>query len=652
MVSVVDNWGEKVNFIWSVKEILRDHYKRHQYGEIILPMCVVRRLDCVLEPSRDTVLARAKAIRGDVDGHSDLLASIAGQQFYNTSKFSFANLLDDTDNIAANFLDYLGGFSPNVRDIVAKFDLLAQVERLDAAGILRPVLARFAEIDLHPHVVSNLEMGYVYEELIRVTADLSNEEAGEHFTPREVIRLMVNLLLTDEPSLHTRSKIFTVLDPASGTGGMLSEAEARIRQINASAKVYLYGQEVNPESYAVCRSDMMLKGQDASHIAFGSSLSADGHAGDVFDYLLSNPPYGKDWKTEQKFVEAEAKKLGWAGRFGAGLPPTSDGQLLFVQHMVSKMRKPEDGGSRIAVVLNGSPLFSGDAGSGPSEIRRWLIENDWLEAIIGLPDQMFYNTGIFTYIWIITNRKRPERQGHVLLIDARGLYAKMRKSLGNKRNELTDEHIAEITTLYEKCAETERTRVVPNEQFGYQKITVERPLRLRWEISDDTLTALGGIKQVTALNDSDRQLLLDGLRGHLGLSTTSQRDFETAIAPVLTKAGLEPTARRKPILAALAVRDTEAQVITKRGGSPEPDSQLRDTENVPLGEDVDEFVAREVLPYASDAWIDHDKTKTGYEIPFTRFFYKYVPPRPLAEIDADIKASQQRILKLIAEVAG
>ncbi len=399
----ISNWNEKVSFIWSVKEILRDHYKRHQYGAIILPLCVVRRLDCVLEPSKAKVVERAKKIKGDVDAHFDLLCSIAGQQFYNTSPFSFETLLDDTDNIAANFTAYLNGFSPNVRDVIANFDLLPQVDRLESAQILGPVLARFKMIDLHPDAVSNIEMGYIYEELIRVTADLSNEEAGEHFTPREVIRLMVNLLLSDERSLHTQSKIFKVLDPACGTGGMLSETEARIHLINPTAKEYLYGQEVNPESYAVCRSDMMLKGQDASHIVFGSSLSADGHKGETFDYILANPPYGKDWKTEQKFIEKEAR-LGFAGRFGAGLPPTTDGQLLFVQHMVSKMRKPEDGGSRIAVVLNGSPLFSRDAGSGSSEIRRWLIENDWLEAIIGLPDQMFYNTGIFTYIWM-SNRQ-------------------------------------------------------------------------------------------------------------------------------------------------------------------------------------------------------------------------------------------------------
>ncbi len=648
---MVNNWGEKVSFIWSIKEILRDHYKRHQYGEIILPICVVRRLDCVLEPTRGKVLARARAIKGNVDDHYDLLCSIAGQQFYNTSSFTFETLLDDTDNIAVNFLAYLNGFSPNVRDVVAKFNLLPHIDRLDASGILRPVLARFTEIDLHPDVVSNLEMGYIYEELIRVTADLSNEEAGEHFTPREVIRLMVNLLLADEHSLHTRSKIFKVLDPASGTGGRLSETEARIRQINPSAKVYLYGQEVNPESYAVCRSDMMLKGQDASHIVFGSSLSADGHAGETFDYILANPPYGKDWKTEQKFVEGEAKKLGWAGRFGAGLPPTSDGQLLFVQHMVSKMRRPEDGGSRVAVVLNGSPLFSGDASSGPSEIRRWLIENDWLEAIIGLPDQMFYNTGIFTYVWIITNRKRPERNGHVMLVDGRGLYAKMRKSLGNKRNELSDAHIATITSLYEQCVVGDRTRIVPNDEFGYRKITVEGPRRLRWEVSEQTLSVLRLARPVRELPDDERDEFFNGLEGHLGYVTTDRFDFEIILAPVLNKAGFETGTQRKPILATLAIRDPEARIVIRRNGEPEADPQLRDTENVPLTEDIDEFLARELTPHVPDAWIDHHKTKIGYEIPFTRLFYKYIPPRPLAEIDADIKASQQRILKLIAEVA-
>jgi type I restriction enzyme M protein len=634
----ISKWSEKVSFIWSVKEILRDHYKRHQYGAIILPLCVVRRLDCVLEPSKSKVVERAKKIKGDVDAHFDLLCSIASEQFYNTSPFSFETLLDDTDNIAANFIAYINGFSPNVRDVIAKFDLLPQVDRLESAEILGPVLARFKMIDLHPDAVSDIEMGYIYEELIRVTADLSNEEAGEHFTPREVIRLMVNLLLTDERSLLTPSKIFKVLDPACGTGGMLSETEARIDLINSTAKVYLYGQEVNPESYAVCRSDMMLKGQDASHIVFGSSFSADGHKDETFDYILANPPYGKDWKTEQKFIDREAK-LGFAGRFGAGLPPTSDGQLLFVQHMVSKMRRPEDGGSRIAVVLNGSPLFSGDAGSGPSEIRRWLIENDWLEAIIGLPDQMFYNTGIFTYIWVISNRKRPERQGHVLLVDAREVYTKMRKTLGNKRKELTNKQITTLTSLYEDCSTGERTRVVPNKVFGYHKITVERPLQLRFEPTEDKVEEVLAQTNIAKLKGQEQAAIHKAVTGLIGWACKDRDEFVTELKDALRAACMATPAAAvvKTIWSAIGEHDAEANIVTNSKGEPEADPALRDTEKVPLTEDIEEYFAREVLPHVPDAWIDHDKTKIGYEIPFTRHFYRYIPPRPLEEIQKDLR---------------
>ena len=471
------NHGEKVTFIWSVKEILRDHYKRHQYGEVILPFCVLRRLDCVLEPTKAKVVAKAATLKGDLDAQADLLAHVAGQSFYNTSKFTFATLLGDQHHITENVLDYINGFSPNTRDALDKFGLARHVEKMGEAGILYMVVQRFAEIDLHPELVSNLEMGYIYEELVRVTADLSNEEAGEHFTPREVIHLMVNLLFAEEEQLLTPGRIAKVYDPACGTGGMLSVAEEHLREMNPAAKLHLYGQEIQPESYAVCRSDMLLKGQDASKIVFGDSFTQDGFPTERFDYMLANPPFGKDWKTIEKQVKAENTQLGFAGRFGAGVPSTSDGQILFLQQMISKMRPVEESGSRIAIVFNGSPLFSGDAGSGMSEIRRWIIEKDWLEAIVGLPDQLFYNTGIFSYIWVVTNRKRPERAGYVQLIDARELYAKMRKSLGNKRNELLPEHIAEVVRIYETFVDSDRSKVLPNEAFGYRKVTVERPLR-------------------------------------------------------------------------------------------------------------------------------------------------------------------------------
>jgi len=668
-VSEAEQHSEKVNFIWSVKEILRDHYRRHQYGEVILPFCVLRRLDCVLEPTKDKVLARAGQITGDLDAQADLLAHTAGQPFYNTSKFTFASLLGDQHHITENVADYINGFSPNTRDALDKFGLARHVEKMGEAGILYMVVQRFAGIDLHPDTVSNLEMGYIYEELIRVTADLSNEEAGEHFTPREVIQLMVNLLFADEDQLLTPGKIATVYDPACGTGGMLSVAEEHLRDINPQARLHLYGQEIQPESYAVCRSDMLLKGQDASKIVFGDSFTQDGFPGERFDYMLANPPYGKDWKTIEAAIKAEHKSLGDQGRFGAGLPPTSDGQILFLQQMISKMRPTEDGGSRVAVVFNGSPLFSGDAGSGMSEIRRWIIENDWLDAIVGLPDQLFYNTGINTYIWVVTNRKRPERAGHVHLIDARDLCSKMRKSLGNKRNELTVDHIAEITRLYETYADDDRSKILPNEAFGYRKVTVERPLRIRYEINADTAAAVLANKSVVKLDDDTRTVLAEVLANLDGTTASTIAELEKTFVPeacAVWAAHDWPTedgdtgnlawslgitaAQAKAILAELAVRDPDAEPVTDKKGNPEPDTALRDTENIPLDEDIDTYIAREVLPFAADAWVDDTKTKVGYEIPFTRQFYKYVPPRPLAEIDADIKASQQRILALLAEV--
>ncbi len=642
--------GEKVNFIWSVKEVLRDHYKRHQYGEVILPFCVLRRLDCVLEPTKDKVLAKAAGIKGDLDAQADLLAHTAGQPFYNTSKFTISTLLDDQHNITANVHDYINGFSPNTRDALEKFGLARHIEKMGAAGILYMVVQRFADIDLHPANVSNLEMGYIYEELVRVTADLSNEEAGEHFTPREVIQLMVNLLFSDESRLLTPGRIAKVYDPAAGTGGMLSEAEAHLRVINPKAKLHLYGQEIQPESYAVCRCDMLLKGQDASKIVFGDSFTQDGFPSERFDYMLANPPYGKDWKTIEKAIKIEHETLGMAGRFGAGLPPTSDGQILFLQQMISKMRHVDEGGSRIAVVFNGSPLFSGDAGSGMSEIRRWIIENDWLEAIVGLPDQMFYNTGINTYVWVVTNRKRAERAGYVQLIDARDLYTKMGKSLGNKRNELTDTHIAQITQIYEDFVEDQRSKIMPNEAFGYYKVTVERPLRVRFEINNDAVDGLAGSKALAALDAADAEVLFDALGALAGMKFAAQSDLEQALKPVYDKVAKLSASAKKAIIAACTVRDPGAPPLKSSKGVVAPDSELRDTENIPFGEEIDEFIHREVLPFAADAWVDASKTKVGYDIPFTREFYRYMPPRPLAEIDAEIKASQQHILALLEEV--
>jgi type I restriction enzyme M protein len=637
--------ADKVNFIWSVKEVLRDHYRRHQYGEVILPLCMVRRLDCELADTKAKVAAKAATIKGDLDPHADVLAHVAGHPFYNSSKFTFETLLDDPEHITENVFDYLQGFSPNARFALDKFGIEGHVEKMGEAGILFMVIQRFAGIDLHPDTVSNLEMGYIYEHLIRVNAELSNEEAGEHFTPREVIQLMVNLLFADEDQLLTPGKIATIYDPACGTGGMLSVAEDYLKEKNPKARLHLFGQEIQPESYAICQSDMMMRNEQSARIVYGDSFTQDGFEGETFDYMLANPPYGKDWKTIEKEIKKENATLGFSGRFGAGLPPTTDGQVLFLQQMISKMRLVKDGGSRIGIVMNGSPLFSGDAGSGLSEIRRWIIENDWLEVIVGLPDQLFYNTGIFTYVWVVSNRKGPERQGLIQLIDARNLYRKMKKSLGNKRNELGPEHITEVTHIYESFTEGELSKIRPNDFFGYRKVTVERPLRVRYDVTNETLANLDESAPYNKLADEIREVLASSLHGLLGESFPTRGELDAALSPVMKKAGKVPAPVKKALVAALMVRDPDAEPV-----AGEPDSSLRDTENVPLSEGVDEFIAREVLPFVPDAWVDDSKTKIGYEIPFTRQFYQYSPPRPLKDIDTDIRASEARILKLLSEV--
>jgi len=571
-----------------------------------------------------------------------------------------------------------------------KFDFTAHIARLDKSKLLYLVASKFAEIDLHPETVSNLEMGYLYEELIRKFSELSNETAGEHFTPREVIRLMVNLLFIEDDDLLRKPGIVkTLFDPACGTGGMLSTAEDHLRSLNPDARLEVFGQELNPESYAICRSDMMLKGQDASHITQGNSFSEDGHDGQTFDYLLANPPFGVEWRKVEDSVRDEASSAGFAGRFGAGLPRINDGSFLFLQHMISKMRPVEKGGSRLAIVFNGSPLFTGAAGSGESEIRRWIIENDWLEAVVALPDQLFYNTGISTYFWIVTNRKKPERKGKVQLVDARDLFVKMRKSLGEKRKEISTDQIAEITRLYGDITDTDRVKIFPNTALGFQRITVERPLRLRWEISDDTIAAVLASKVFPKLEEITQEVLVQVLEACKGATAERVADLEATLCPESIRVWADNDwstdegatgdlawqfdltgPQVKAIRAALAVRDAGAPVITDRKGNPEPDAELRDAENVPLPEvpvtyeadvtarlatleyrtAVANYVEAEVEPWVPDAWVDHAKTKLGYEIPLTRHFYQYVPPRPLAEIDAEIKQLEGEIQDLLAEV--
>ena len=568
------------SFIWSVADLLRGDYKQSEYGKVILPFTVLRRLDCVLEATKPAVLAEFDKQTKAGRNPDPFLVRKSGQLFYNTSPLDMKTLMGDQDHIKENLFAYIQAFSPPVRDIFESFDVATQIDRLAKANLLYLVTEKFANIDLHPETISNAQMGDVFEELVRKFAEISNETAGEHFTPRDAIRLMVNLLFIEDDEVLTKPGVVRHLyDPTAGTGGMLSVAGEHLAELNADARLVMYGQELNPESYAICKADMLIKGQDIANIIFGNTLSNDGLPGGRFDYMLSNPPFGVEWKKIEKEVRKEAEQLGYSGRFGPGLPRVSDGSLLFLLHLISKMRPVKDGGCRFGIVLNGSPLFTGGAGSGESEIRRYVLENDLVEAIIALPTDMFYNTGISTYVWIVSNRKPAYRQGKVQLIDASGFWQKMRKSLGSKRKELSAEHIDEITRIFGNFRKLTKdgvpiSRIFKNEEFGYRTITVERPLR-----------------------DSAGKVV------------------------VATKG--------------------------KRKGQPEPDANLRDTENVPLSEDVETYFQREVLPHAPDAWIDHEKTKVGYEIPFNRHFYVFKPPRDLAEIDAELKVVTDRILTMI-----
>ena len=660
----INNYGA---FIWSVADLLRGVYKQSEYGRVILPLTVLRRLDCVLEPTKDNVLERAAKLPEYLENRGPVLAHAAGQSFYNTSKHTFTTLLADPDNVAGNLRNYIAGFSESARDIIVKFNFDVQIDRLAEHNLLYLVVSKFADLDLSPDTVSSLEMGYIYEELIRKFSELSNETAGEHFTPREVIRLMVNLLFVDDDELLTKPGIVkTMLDPACGTGGMLSVSEEYLRKLNPQGRLHVYGQEVNAETYATCRADMLIKGQDASRIRFGNSFDNDQHASRRFDYLLANPPFGVEWKMVANHVKSEHKTKGFAGRFGAGTPRINDGSFLFLQHMISKTKRPDEGGARLAIVFNGSPLFTGAAGSGESEIRRWIIESDWLEAVVALPDQLFYNTGISTYFWVVTNRKSPKRRGKVQLIDARESWTKMRKSLGNKRKQMSQEQIAELTRLYGAFEEGPRCKIFPNESFGFLRITVERPLQLRWEITDDTLAAVAADKKVAKLPPLMQELLLDKLRANNGATYSTEKTVKVIVRDALVSVvGEKPTPLVNAVAAALAVRDPDAPVMTIKS-NPKPDPTLRDYENVPLPTRrvifesdtrrrldtleyqvgaIDDYVEAEVHPYVPDAWHDLKKTKMGYEIPLTRHFYTYTPPRPLQQIDNEIKTLGNRAIK-------
>jgi type I restriction enzyme M protein len=646
--------------IWAVADLLRGDYKRHEYGQVILPFTVLRRLDAVMAPTREAVRARDAAL--DMQNKSTLLEKTAGLPFYNVSRQDFSTITADTTNVtivAKNLLDYANGFSENVRDILLRFDFHNQVVRLTEAKLIHQVVGRFKDMR-ELDKLSSHDMGYVFEHLIRKFAEDSNETAGEHFTPREVIELMVNLLIApDEDTITGAAPVINILDPACGTGGMLTTAEDHIKAINPGAEVYLNGQELNAESWAVCESEMLLRSQRGM-VELGNSFSDDRFRGRKFDYLLANPPFGVEWKKVKDEVEAEAER-GHAGRFGAGLPRINDGSFLFLQHMISKMNPVADKGSRLAIVFNGSPLFTGAAGSGESEIRRWILENDWLEGIVALPDQLFYNTGISTYFWILSNRKAPGLRGKVILLDARDQFEKMRKSLGDKRKQISKAQTGHITELYvnavavaadEGHPDHAKIKIFGTRDFGYHRITVERPLKLRFEITDDTLAALEESKPLSKWDG--REAFIVAVRGLLGTVWRAKADAQAGMLAAAKSAGaLWPTGApyQKAIWAAVSVSDPEGEVqLTK--GNPEPDPDLRDYENVPLNEDIDTYFAREVTPHVPDAWIDRAKTKTGYEIPFTRHFYVYTPPRPLAEIDAELRDLEAQIQKLLGEVTG
>ncbi|MGB4715438.1 MAG: class I SAM-dependent DNA methyltransferase [Defluviitoga tunisiensis] len=671
----MNNFQDKVNFIWNIAELLRGPYRKEQYGDVILPMAVLRRFDCVLAETKEEVLKEYEKLKKlGIQNMDPILNRVSKQPFNNTSKYDFEKLLADPDNIASNLRNYINGFSKNVREIIEHFDFDKEITKLNDNNLLYLVVSEFNKIDLHPDKVSNMEMGYIFEELIRRFSE--HGEAGDHYTPREVIKLMVNILLNeDNEELTQPGLVVTVYDCCAGTGGMLSVTEQYLRELNPGIQVELFGQEINPQSFSICKSDMLIKGQNADNIILGDSLTEDGHRGKTFRYMLTNPPFGVDWKKQEKYIRDEYEKEGYDGRFGAGLPRVSDGSLLFLQHLISKMRQDEKG-SRIAIIFNGSPLFTGDAGSGESEIRRWIIENDMLEGIIALPDQLFYNTGISTYIWIVTNRKNsdpmrgPVRTGKIQLVNAVDFYQKMRKSLGNKRNEITEEQIKEITRIYGEFKENEYCKIFDNEDFGYQKIVIERPLRLNFQVTEERINNIynerafdnlaksrkkgeAGLREIEEGKKLQQQII-DTLKTMDSTIVYKNRDeFTNVLKKTFKAANINLNSPLlKAILSALSEKDETADICVDSKGNPEPDPDLRDTENVPLKEDIHEYFEREVKPHVPDAWIDETKTKIGYEIPFTRHFYKYKPIRPSEEIMKEIIELEKSISEKLKKVMG
>jgi len=688
------NHSEIVSFIWGVADLIRDVFKRGKYQDVILPLTVLRRLDCVLAPTRSEVLRINAEYKGRLENPDQLLRNASGFAFYNTSQYDFERLVKDAPNVAANLRNYIAGFSDNMREVVEKFDFDNTISKLDESGLLFKVLERFKNVDLHPDRVDNATMGTIFEELIRKFNEALNENPGEHFTPRDVVHLMVDLMLAgDEQAIAGTNAIRMVYDPCCGSGGMLTIAKGHITEgikevdnaviqepINPQADIHLFGQEVNPETFAICKSDLFMKsktGRDAENIAYGSTLSNDRHEQHAFDYMITNPPYGKDWKMDEAAVKSEAER-GNAGRFGVGLPRISDGQLLFLQHLIAHMKKPSEGGSRIAIIMNGSPLFTGGAGSGESEIRRWVLENDWLEALVALPEQLFYNTGIATYVWVLTNRKAENRKGKVQLIDATSFWVPMRKSLGNKRRQIPYDKAREIMALLERFEESDHSKIFSTTQFGYRRITVERPLQLNFQALPERIERLKTERAFVKLAQSKKRnpevkaqeeelgrkqqaRILDMIADLPETLFKERPAFEKALKLSAAKHSIKLDASlKKAVLNALSERDETADICFAKDGNPEPDSNLRDTENVPLSESVEAFFEREVKPHVSNAWIDEDKRdKTdgqvgmvGYEINFNRYFYTYEPPRPLGEIEADIKKIESEIMEMLREVAG
>ena len=662
---MANNFQEKVDFIWSVANLLRGDYKQSEYQKVILPLTVLRRLDCVTEPTKDEVLKKYKELQEQgVENVGPALERVSGQNVYNKSEYTFEKLCEEPEQIDSNLRYYINSFDDDTQEVLEKFDFGHQIDRLEDANLLYQVVRKFREIDLHPDDVPNEEMGYIYEELIRKFSELSNETAGEHFTPREVIRLMVNLIFDeDDDALTQPGVVRTLYDPACGTGGMLSVAEDYIRELNQEANLHVYGQELNPESYAVCNSDMLIKGQDPDNIVYGNSFSNDGFSSRNFDYMLSNPPFGVSWDKVEKRIKQEHEEQGFAGRFGAGTPRKSDGSLLFLQHMLSKMKPEEQGGSRIAIVFNGSPLFSGGPNSGESAIRRWIIENDWLEAIVGLPERLFYNTDIHTYIWVLSNRKPDHREEEIQLIDARDLYTNMKKNLGDKSHRLSDDHIDTISTIFGEFEDEDRSEIVSNDEFGYRRIVIDRPLRLSFQVNSERINLLDDERAFTNRDEEKQDAIKEALSQLPEGKVWKDRDsFYEALDEVFDAAGIAVT---KSVIGnienVLGERDPEAEICRDNNGDPEYDLDLRDNERIPLNEDPYEYFQREVEPHVPNAWINEESKRyddqdgelgiVGYEINFERYFYEYEPPRELDDIDEDIDSVEEEIAELLNEVA-